>query len=886
MAANSASERLRAALAADVLGALTSARSFTDALQGCCEALVNQVGAAFARVWTLNEFDRVLELQASAGLYTHLDGAHSRVPVGQFKIGLIAEERLPHLTNDVAHDPRVSDHAWAEAEAMVSFAGYPLLVEGRTVGVVALFARFALSDETVEALAAIADAIAVGIDRERTSEDRERLLDQLDSQRALMEAVIEQMPSGMIVAQAPSGRFVLANRQVERIFGRPFADVGEASEVGEYAGYRGDGHRYTADEWPLARTIRTGEVVDSEEIEYHLGDGTWVTVETSAAPVRDAGGRIVAGVVSFHDVTDSRRANRRLAAQYAATRVLSDAVSGLGEAAAPLLQAVCEALDWDAGGIWELDHEAGRLRAVDTWHRPGLGDQLDRASRTATFAWGEGIPGRVWAAGAPVALGDVDHDPTLVRAPAAGSDGLHGAVGVPIAVSGRVLGVLELFRSRAEVLDDDLVEVLAAIAQQLGQYVERTRAELAVRSGEAGKVAMFEASLDCIVSMDRRGLVTDFNPAAETAFGWRRDEIVGHAMAERLIPPELRQGHHDGLARYLATGEGLVLGRRVELTAQRRDGSRFPIELAVARIAGDGPPSFTAFIRDITERQQAAQALYDSREQFATLAHTLQTSLLPPELPDIPGMDLAARYHPAVAGVEVGGDFYDVFRTGRASWGVVMGDVCGKGAPAAALTGLVRYTIRAAAMVTTQPARILSMVNEAILRQQSGIGERFATVAYVSVIRRAGQTTLTVACGGHPPPLVLRADGAVVPVGAPGSLLGILGEVDLTERSVRLEPGDSVTLYTDGLTEAPGPGGEFGADRLRALVAGCAGLSAEATAGRLEEVLLAHQGGTSRDDLAILVVRQQGRRPLSTTRRRAVSQGAGGQFRSPQASEE
>lgn len=264
----------------------------------------------------------------------------------------------------------------------------------------------------------------------------------------------------------------------------------------------------------------------------------------------------------------------------------------------------------------------------------------------------------------------------------------HGPGWRAVVLGGRVLGVLELFKRRPEKPDEDLVEVVAAIGRQLGQYVERTRAEVAVRAGEARRSAMFEASLDCIVSMGHDGVVTDFNPAAEVVFGWRRDEIVGQALVERLIPPALRQQHRDGLVRYLATGEDRVLGRRVELTAQRRDGSLFPIELTVARITGDGAPSFSAFIRDITERQRVAQALYDSREQFAELAHTLQTSLLPPELPDIIGMELAAR-SPAVAGMEVGGDFYDVFRTGRATWGVVMGDVCGKGADAAALTGLV-----------------------------------------------------------------------------------------------------------------------------------------------------------------------------------------------------
>jgi serine phosphatase RsbU (regulator of sigma subunit) len=297
----------------------------------------------------------------------------------------------------------------------------------------------------------------------------------------------------------------------------------------------------------------------------------------------------------------------------------------------------------------------------------------------------------------------------------------------------------------------------------------------------------------------------------------------------------------------------------------------FPIELTVARIATEGPPSFTAFIRDITERQRDARALYESREQFAKLARTLQTSLLPPELPQIPGMELAARYHLAVEGIEVGGDFYDVFRTGRSTWGVVMGDVCGKGADAATLTALVRYTIRAAAMVTTQPAQILAMLNEAILRQQGGDNERFATVAYTSVARGRGRTTLTVACGGHPPPLVLKRGGTVVPVGAAGTLLGILREVEVAEITVTLEPGESVTLYTDGLTEAPGPDGEFGADRLNRLVTTCAGLSAHSTAARLEEAVLAHQGGTSRDDLAVLVLKRLGRRSNPVARSKSAS---------------
>ena len=131
---------------------------------------MTHLGAAFARIWTLNEREGVLELQASAGLYTHLNGPHGRVPLGQFKIGRIARDRKPHLTNTVIGDPEVSDQEWARREGMVAFAGHPLIVDDRVVGVMALFARHALSDAVISALASVADHIALGIERHRSAE--------------------------------------------------------------------------------------------------------------------------------------------------------------------------------------------------------------------------------------------------------------------------------------------------------------------------------------------------------------------------------------------------------------------------------------------------------------------------------------------------------------------------------------------------------------------------------------------------------------------------------------------------------------------------------------------------------------------------------------------
>ncbi|MEX2169588.1 MAG: response regulator [Pirellulales bacterium] len=153
------------ALKADVAHTLISSDNHREILQCCCEALVRHLGAAFARIWTLNEKEQMLELQTSAGIYTHIDGDHSRVPVGKFKIGKIAEERKPHLTNHVVGDPRVGNQEWARQMGMVAFAGYPLIVGDRLVGVMAMFARHTLAPTTLEALGVVADSIALGIER-------------------------------------------------------------------------------------------------------------------------------------------------------------------------------------------------------------------------------------------------------------------------------------------------------------------------------------------------------------------------------------------------------------------------------------------------------------------------------------------------------------------------------------------------------------------------------------------------------------------------------------------------------------------------------------------------------------------------------------------------
>lgn len=233
------------------------------------------------------------------------------------------------------------------------------------------------------------------------------------------------------------------------------------------------------------------------------------------------------------------------------------------------------------------------------------------------------------------------------------------------------------------------------------------------------------------------------------------------------------------------------------------------------------------------------------------IAQTLQRSLLPPVLPDIPGVEVAARFRPAGAGFDVGGDFYDVFNTG-AGWGIVIGDVCGKGPEAAALTGLARHTLRTAAMQTDQPSRILGMLSEAIRREHSD--SQFCTAVYGRLELDEVGARLTLASGGHPPPLMVREDGTVEEIAVNGALLGSFAETELEDLRIDLPPGSTVVLYTDGVIEAGEPRGAFGIEGLRALLSACSGLGANEVAERIDTAIV----GLSKeppDDVALLVLR-------------------------------
>ena len=245
--------------------------------------------------------------------------------------------------------------------------------------------------------------------------------------------------------------------------------------------------------------------------------------------------------------------------------------------------------------------------------------------------------------------------------------------------------------------------------------------------------------------------------------------------------------------------------------------------------------------------------MHAARSHIAT---TLQRSLLPPRLPVIPGLTIAARFRAAGDTTEVGGDFYDLFPAGD-GWMVVIGDVTGKGPEAAATTSLARFTMRTAAMYEKTPAAVLARLNAALATDPD---RRQICTAVCAQIRPAddGTVRVRIACGGHPPPL-LCGNGSVREAGRPGSLLGAFDEGSWTEDLVTIGGGESLVLFTDGVTDARGAGGErFGSARLVAALDRHHGLEADAIAGRVDDALEAFERGQQRDDVALLVLRAGG----------------------------
>ncbi|HUR14072.1 MAG TPA: SpoIIE family protein phosphatase [Mycobacteriales bacterium] len=357
------------------------------------------------------------------------------------------------------------------------------------------------------------------------------------------------------------------------------------------------------------------------------------------------------------------------------------------------------------------------------------------------------------------------------------------------------------------------------------------------------------------LSTDPSGLVLKANQTFLTMTGYTHEQLVGRLAFVDLLTAGGRIYHETHYAPLLHM-QGSA--REIALDLVTADGGRLPVlvnSVLERDTRGEAQVIRTA-VFDATQRREYERELLlsktraeESEARARALAQTLQQTLIPPTPPNIPGLDVAASYRPAGDGSEVGGDFYDVFQVGLDDWVVTVGDVAGKGVDAAVVTALVRYTLRAAAVENADPSSALRVLNTVLLRHDT---ERFCTVAFVRIRLDAAVVTCTLAVAGHPLPLLRTAHGEVTEAGVPGSAVGVVDELSLTDVEVRLSPGDCLVLFTDGVHEGRRGKEFFGLERLAELVAGPPA-PAELATTVVREVV-AFQEGVTRDDIAVVVV--------------------------------
>jgi PAS domain S-box-containing protein len=668
-------------------------------------------------------------------------------------------------------------------------------------------------------------------------------------------ALLDGLPTPVVVVEPGSGRVLAANRAARELSGEDPVGRSAAAWLPVERCRDTDGRPLTEERLPAVRAAR-GERVRGAMLTCDTARGAR-TLRVSAETLQPADGPPVT-VVTCEDVTELRAAQlgERLVADdlRAILEGIADAVTAQGpdgslvyanDAAVRILgfssaEALLRAPLSEIMGRWELLTPTGEPQSL-----------MD-------------LPGRR-------ALAGEEPEPMLVQFRERGGSETRwsrikakpvretdGTVRLAINLIEDLTEVKQVEQAQrflaeaSRVLSGslDYEETLIAIAKLAVPVVaDWVGVDLATDTGELERVAVEHVDPDKIAMAQE--LAERYPAEPRTDRGVYQVLRTGESQLWPEIPDALlieaaHDEEHLEMIRAIGMSSAMVVPMRV------RDRVLGVITLVSAESGRVFHHGNLRLAEDLALRAAAAvenARLYRAR---SAIAQTLQASLLPPMLPEVPGCDVGAVYQPAGEDHEVGGDFYDLFATSDDHWFLVIGDVCGKGAEAAAVTALVRYTIRAAAARRHSPAAILSWVNEVMLAESS---TRFCTVAIAHLDRSGGGAKLTLAAGGHPAPLVVRADGRVEELGVGGTLLGLVDDPRLTDFTAELAPGETLLLYTDGVTEAAAPHRVWSPEDLAEVAAGLGGGSAQELVDHIAEAAQDGLDAEPRDDIAMLALR-------------------------------
>ncbi|MEJ8282111.1 PP2C family protein-serine/threonine phosphatase [Pseudonocardia spirodelae] len=501
--------------------------------------------------------------------------------------------------------------------------------------------------------------------------------------------------------------------------------------------------------------------------------------------------------------------------------------------------APCAALTVGADGVLLQANDAARALLP----RARTGEPLSRVAPWLATAVAAGEE-------RPRAFSDVVDGRALEAQPVPHDDGTITWWLIDVTDVRSIRDELHLEQARAAFLSEASAALLGSL--NLARCME-VAAELAVSRLADGALVITPGArgqyqvVDAVAGGGTRHRVLRFDP----------DEVPGLAEALQGFPPVPSRWIDPAVAPSWITPEGF--GEVGSIVVTPLPGHGIPAgALVLLRRADAGPFSEgeEATAREFSARSGLAMSAARMFAQQASITETLMRDLLPPSLQHVSGVEFAGGYRPSQDNERVGGDFYDVHPgvEGSEETLAVLGDVCGKGLEAAVLTGKIRSAVHALLPMAGDHLRMLHLLNDALLSDDHA---RFVTLVLASVTRQGADVRVRLTCAGHPPPLIIRADGRVEEAATLGTLIGALPDVHATTWETRLAPGETCLMFTDGITEAQGgPYGrdQFGEERLQRAAAECAGMPAEAVVERVQMLATEWVGRNSHDDMAVLAI--------------------------------